>query len=205
MKIISIDTSGKFCSVSISLHNNIKESINSKRPLSHSSELAVNVKEILDKHDLEVNDLDYIAVNVGPGSFTGLRIGVSFAKGLSLSGDVPLVPINAFDVLKNIINSSEEVFYGCIYSHKNYAYGIKCKNGSISKPEIIDLNNNIDIPIYISGLDSDNLYDNNIIKVNFNSIHLIDFGKRYFTSNYEYDLNSINPVYIDYLSENEGN
>ena len=50
MKFISIDTSGKFCSISISLSNNIQESIISTTPLSHSAELAVNVKKIIDKY-----------------------------------------------------------------------------------------------------------------------------------------------------------
>ena len=147
MRTISIDTSGKFCSVSIALPNKIDEVINSKKPLAHSSELAVNIKKIINKYNISIADLDFIAINIGPGSFTGLRIGVSFAKGLSLSNSIPLVPVNSFEIIKSKINIIKyDSSYHCIYSHKDYAYGKKYNNGNGSNPELIDLKNKIDIP-----------------------------------------------------------
>ena len=163
MKFISIDSSGKFCSISISLPNNIQESIVSTMPLSHWEELAVNVKKIIDQYNISISDLDFIIINIGPGSFTGLRIGVSFVKGLSLSNNIPVVPINSFDIIKNKIDYiNKGTFYLCIYSHKNYAYAQKYNNGRKVDPKLIDLNDKIDVPMYISGLDSSNTYDNNM-------------------------------------------
>ena len=202
MKIISIDTSGEFCSVSISLSDKIEESINSTSTLSHSSELAVNIKKLLNKYNIMIKHLDCIAVNIGPGSFTGLRIGVSFAKGLCLSNNIPLIPVNSFDIINSKINSIKESFYICIHSHKDYAYGQKYNNGKTSNPELIDLNNTIDIPIYISGLSKGNIYNNDIINVNFTSLDLLKIGQRYFDSEATNDLNSIHPIYIDYINAN---
>ena len=201
MKMLCIDTSGKFCSISISLDNNIQESINSKLPLSHSSELAVNVKKIIDKYNIKICDLDCIIINIGPGSFTGLRIGVSFAKGLSLSKNIPLFPVNAFDIMENKIDDLKRTFFICIHSHKDYVYGLKYNNGKKdSMPKLIDLNNNFGVPMYIYGLELGYAYDNNIIDINFSSVELVEFGKKYFISKYKKDLNSIHPIYIDYIN-----
>ena len=200
MKIISIDTSGEFCSVSISLPNKIEELINSSSPLSHSSELAINIKKIINKYNVLKKDLDCIVINIGPGSFTGLRIGVSFAKGLSFSNDIPLIPINSFDIIRNKINPTDESFYLCIHSHKDYAYGQKYNNGEKSTPELINLNDYIDIPVYISGLPKNNIYNNDLINIDFTSLDLLEIWQKYFDSKATNDLNSINPIYIDYIN-----
>ena len=122
--------------MSISLFDEINEVMNSEVPLSHSSELAVNIKKMIDKYDVSISDLDFIIINIGPGSFTGLRIGLSFAKGLSLSNNIPLIPVNSFQVIKSKINTLEHgSSYHCIYSHKDYAYGKKYNHESDSKPE----------------------------------------------------------------------
>ena len=199
--MLCIDTSGKFCSISILLDNNIQESINSVLPLSHSSELAVNVKKIINKYNIEIVDLDCIAINIGPGSFTGLRIGISFAKGLCFSNNIPLLPVNAFDIMETKIDDLQGTFFICIHSHKDYVYGLKYNNGKKdSIPKLIDLSNNFGVPMYIYGLKSGYTYNNNIIDVNFSSIELIEFGKEYFISKCKKDLNSIHPIYIDYIN-----
>ena len=111
MNIISIDTSSKFCSLSIQLSSNIRDSIISNLALSHSSELAVNLKKLINKYQIKISDLDFVLVNVGRGSFTGLRIGVSFAKGLCLSNNIPLIPINSFDMIDSKVDCNEKIFY----------------------------------------------------------------------------------------------
>ena len=198
MKVISIDTSGKFCSVSIYLSNNIKDSIKSKIPLSHSSELAVNVKEMIDKNNILIKDLDFITVNIGPGSFTGLRIGISFAKGLCLSNGIPLVPVNSFNIIHKKVNSREDSFYYGIYSHKDYIYGKKYDNKKENEPKLFNLTNNFNVPMYIYGLDRIDQYNNNIIDVDFDSTDLIDISLEKFENKKNSNLNLINPIYIDY-------
>jgi len=201
MKIIAIDTSGRFCSVAISLHENIKDSITSNSPLSHSSELAVNIQQLINKHNIFIKDLDFITINIGPGSFTGLRIGVSFAKGLCLSNNIPLVPINAFNIINSKVNCSEDLFYYGIYSHKNYAYSRKYNNNITSSPKLINLEKKINAPLYLSGLDDFSQYDNDIIKVNFNALDLISFDFEELKNKRMDNLNSVNPIYIDYSNE----
>ena len=91
--ILAIETSTDICSVS--LHKNgelldIKE--NSLR--KHSTLLASFVDEIFKNSKVKISSIDGIALSIGPGSYTGLRIGLSFAKGVSFSLNKPIIPIN---------------------------------------------------------------------------------------------------------------
>lgn len=98
--ILNIETATKNCSVSVS--NNgvllaVKELNNGN--YSHAEVLHSYINEVLKEAEISVSDLNAIAVSKGPGSYTGLRIGVSAAKGLSFSLDTPLI---AIDTLKSL-------------------------------------------------------------------------------------------------------
>ena len=169
------------------------------KKLSHSKELAKNTQKIINKYNVLIKDIDFIAVNIGPGSFTGLRIGVSFAKGLSLSNNIPLIPISSFDIINNKLDSLEQKpYYAAVYSHKEYIYAKKYACEKKNKPQLISLKENIEITIYISGLEGIEKYDNNIINIAFDSLDLIQLGMDKFNSNNFCELNSITPMYIDY-------
>lgn len=93
-RILNLETATTNCSVSISEGNDIvclKE--NNATNYSHSEQLHVFIKEALDEASFSFSDLDAIAVSKGPGSYTGLRIGVSAAKGLCFSLDLPLISV----------------------------------------------------------------------------------------------------------------
>jgi tRNA threonylcarbamoyladenosine biosynthesis protein TsaB len=97
--ILNLDTSTQICSVALSADGKllgIKESHDEK---SHSSQLAVFIRDLLKENCLEVPGLDAIAVSMGPGSYTGLRIGVSTAKGLAYGSALPLIGIGTLDIL----------------------------------------------------------------------------------------------------------
>jgi len=120
-KILGIDTSTENCSVALCEGDSILWTKTEKGKNKHNRVLAAFIKKILQKTEINITDLDGVAVNIGPGSFTGLRIGLSTAKGLVFPEDTPLLPIQTFSVLKKKTNSSEDriVF---IRSHKNNIY-----------------------------------------------------------------------------------
>ena len=97
--ILQIETSTTNCSVAISKYGEtiaVKELSNG---YSHAENLHVFIKDILADNKLTYADLNAIAVSKGPGSYTGLRIGVSTAKGLCFSLDIPLIAIETLKVL----------------------------------------------------------------------------------------------------------
>jgi tRNA threonylcarbamoyladenosine biosynthesis protein TsaB len=92
--ILCIETATTNCSVALGKEGKLlalKEDYNSN--YSHAERLHLFIEEILKENDLEPNDLQAIAVSKGPGSYTGLRIGVSAAKGLCFSLNIPLISI----------------------------------------------------------------------------------------------------------------
>jgi len=98
MKILGIDTSTKFLSIGILDNAKIYE-YNLELGRKHSSLLAVSIKRVLDALGWRGSDVDYFACGLGPGSFTGVRIGLSAIKGLGWALKKPLVGISTLDIL----------------------------------------------------------------------------------------------------------
>ena len=104
--ILSIETTSDICSVGL-FSNKKLLSIKEDTNRNHSSLLGLFVEQIFKKNqDLSLNSLDAIALSIGPGSYTGLRIGCSFAKGLAFSLSKPIIPINTIESLNNSIDDS---------------------------------------------------------------------------------------------------
>ena len=98
--ILCIETATKSCSVALAREGHlvaVKEEVSEQ--YSHSEQLTVFIEQLLQQEGLKVSVLNAIAVSSGPGSYTGLRIGVSTAKGLCYAGDVPLIAVSTLDAM----------------------------------------------------------------------------------------------------------
>ena len=98
--ILCLESSSTNCSVSISNENKIiytKES--DGEGYKHSEFLHSFIEESMDDSKLEYEQLMAVSVGIGPGSFTGLRIGLSSAKGICYSKDIPLITVNSLEIL----------------------------------------------------------------------------------------------------------
>ncbi len=98
-KILHIETATQICSVALSENETIIAGKSSDEKNAHSRVLTVFIDELLKSNDLKPQDLDAIAVSMGPGSYTGLRIGVSTAKGLCYSLDKPLIAVSTLQAM----------------------------------------------------------------------------------------------------------
>ena len=108
MKILAIDTSGQSASVAVIANNKVLAEIFTDCGLTHSQTVMPMIKEIFDRTSLAPEEIDYIACVCGPGSFTGLRIGASTAKGLAFSLNKKIIPVPALDALAyNIISNND--------------------------------------------------------------------------------------------------
>ncbi|MBO4466638.1 MAG: tRNA (adenosine(37)-N6)-threonylcarbamoyltransferase complex dimerization subunit type 1 TsaB [Bacteroidales bacterium] len=98
-KILLIETSGPTLSVAIADGGRVLAERVCTEPRMQASLTAPLVKEVLDALSLTVSDCDAVCVSKGPGSYTGLRVGVSTAKGLCFGASLPLIAIGTLDIL----------------------------------------------------------------------------------------------------------
>ena len=97
--ILSLETSVKVCSVAIHDQGKLISSREIHIEQSHASKLAVLIDEVRKEAGISVDQLKAVAVSSGPGSYTGLRIGTSTAKGLCFALDIPLISIGSLELL----------------------------------------------------------------------------------------------------------
>ncbi len=99
MKLLVIDTSGPVCGVAVLVNGQIVYEASAVNKNTHSVNLLPMVDAAMQSANLSIADLDRIAVVSGPGSFTGVRIGVSTAKGLAHAHNTPCVAVDALEAL----------------------------------------------------------------------------------------------------------
>ena len=96
LPILGIETSGELCSVALMINEKSFVEFNYLQKHIHSEKLIEMVESVLWHSKVELSNVKEIAVSIGPGSFTGLRIGLSAAKGLALGSNLPIVPVATF-------------------------------------------------------------------------------------------------------------
>ncbi|WP_296144231.1 tRNA (adenosine(37)-N6)-threonylcarbamoyltransferase complex dimerization subunit type 1 TsaB [uncultured Flavobacterium sp.] len=148
--ILNIETATKNCSVSIAKDGKtlVCREI-AEQGYSHAEKLHLFIEEALKDLNLHFSDLDAIAVSQGPGSYTGLRIGVSAAKGLCYALDIPLIAVDTLEVLALKLSISEGLLIPMIDARRMEVYsaifdskGQKTRN---TEAQIIDKNSFQDI------------------------------------------------------------
>ncbi len=121
--ILCLETATTNCSVGIAKDGNIislKED-NSKN-YSHAEKLHVFINELFEETGIKADDLDAVAISKGPGSYTGLRIGVSAAKGLCFSLDIPLISVPTLDLLAYKLKGEEGFFVSMLDARRMEVY-----------------------------------------------------------------------------------
>lgn len=98
MKILAIDTATEYCSAALAIDGAVTEA-GQKMPRGHSDHILAMVDHVLKEADIALGDCDAIAFNKGPGSFTGIRIGVGVAQGIALGNELPVVPVSSLHAL----------------------------------------------------------------------------------------------------------
>lgn len=98
-RIILIETSTALCSAALAEDGVITSYRESSAPKAHASLTAVFIQEMLSERNLSLSDCDAVCVSMGPGSYTGLRVGVSTAKGLCFGSGKPLLAVGTLDTL----------------------------------------------------------------------------------------------------------
>ncbi|MFO0795285.1 MAG: tRNA (adenosine(37)-N6)-threonylcarbamoyltransferase complex dimerization subunit type 1 TsaB [Candidatus Brocadiaceae bacterium] len=130
MKVLGIETSGNIGEVAICKDRHVVITKDFGAGMQHSKELIPAIKDIFTQASWAFRDIDLIAVDVGPGSYTGLRIGVACAKTLAYALNKPVIDVPLFDIIAEsypldttpicpVLNARRNCVYACIYTCEN--------------------------------------------------------------------------------------
>lgn len=141
MKVLAIDTATDVCGIGLLLEGDRWFECASKAGLNHASFLSEGVHRILTDAGIAPSDLDLIVCSRGPGSFTGLRIGMATAKGLGAGAGVPLVSVPTLDAMAFGLEWAGAAVVPVVDAKKNRVFAAAYRGGKrISGPVDIDLN-----------------------------------------------------------------
>jgi len=215
MKILAIDSSSKFLNIALGEDNFIIAEESHLLDRQHSALLVPKVKELLEKCNSNIGDIDAFVVGLGPGSFTGLRIGVSSVKGFGIATKKPCVGVASIDALAMNADVEKETVVPVIDAKRGQVYSAiyKRKNGGIFKTSgyllltIDTLMKKIKSPAVFLG-DGISLYKEKIHRLGRNAIFLdeeywypkagslIKLGLKNIKRQRKQDLGKLKPLYI---------
>ncbi len=178
MKILAVDTSSKLCSVAILEDKNLIKKLELDNGLTHSETLMPLIQQLLNECSLSLNNINLLVSDIGPGSFTGIRIGVSSCKAFSDSLNIPCVGISSLEVLAyniqndgiicSTIDCKNNNCYFALYELNSGNYNVLIEPCAKSVNDVLDLLNsqyyNKCISFVGDGIPSEklhNIYDNN--------------------------------------------
>ena len=151
MILLGIESSSRKLSVGL-MKDKIFSELSSEKINDTANSLPILSKQIINKALLSFEDLNAICISAGPGSFTGLRIGMSYAKGIALALNIPIIPISTFDSLAHdntvkklsvLIYSHGNTFYICEYNLDNGKLSKSTEPKVILKENVLKLSHNI--------------------------------------------------------------
>ena len=193
MNFISIDAVSEKANISLFSNN---ECIFEYNDCKNSSFIPKAINSCLSQTDSKLDQLDFIAVTIGPGSYTGIRVAISISQGIAYSLSIPLVPINTMNyIFSQLIEESGDDVVGFPAHGENLFY-FRVKEGPNSKGDIKNILDFRDKKIF--GVQLDKYKDIiNYQQINFcsKSIGLYAF-KNYKELN-TLDLNVVSPIYLD--------
>lgn len=144
MKILAIDTSSLVATVAIMEDDNLLSEYTINSPMTHSQKLMPMMEELLKNNDMKIKDIDMIAVSLGPGSFTGVRIGVSTVKGLAHPFKTPIMGVSSIEAMAMNIPYCDKLICPIMDARRNQVYtGIYTWKGQ----ELVELQNNVPLTV----------------------------------------------------------
>ena len=138
MKILSIDSASKVATVAILDDNNLIAEYTLNNKLEHSTLIMDIVDKLLTDSDLDIDDIDGFVVSKGPGSFTGLRIGMATIKGLSLGSNKPYISISSLDALAHSLVNFDGIICSMMDALRNSVYTCLYKGENGNLESLID-------------------------------------------------------------------
>jgi len=133
LRLLAIETSTSICSVALIQDRLILASQGERVEFGHSTPLAEMTNKVLEEADTNISQLDALGISIGPGSLTGLRIGLAFVKGISSAATIPIVAIPTLTglvhniledgvLIRPIVRAKKGQFHTALYEYKSETY-----------------------------------------------------------------------------------
>ena len=201
MKILSIDTSMAICSVAILEDNKIIKEMHNYSEKEHSETLMPIIDELFKSTNLTLDDIGLIACSVGPGSFTGIRIGIATVKAFADAKNIPVVGVNSLEALAylgiiekgegeyvSILDARNDNVYFAIYKMKKGQFSIYKNPEAMPISDAITYIDNLKMPIYFlgdinNGIDLARLEQLYLSRVSIEKANSIDVNKHEYLTN----------------------
>ena len=196
MNFLAIDTSTDVCSISLCVNNKIIDTNDELVNSSHTKLLATNVDLMIKHNNISLDILDYLVLAIGPGSYSGLRVGSSFMKGLAYAIQKNIIPINTIESMNSTLDIKGN-YYVAIFSHRDYVFYQEFSDGNPIGEQVCDCITNLkDIDFYGYGLNK--ISNINYTEVLTSSLNLVD----YLLKNHDLliaekkHISEISPIYL---------
>lgn len=158
MKVLAIDSTAKAASAAFVYDETVIAEYTRNTGHTHSETLMPMIEDVLRASSVRIEDVDLVAVSAGPGSFTGVRIGISLVKGLCFGRNIPIAAVSSMDALAMNLQGFEGVVCPVMDARRNQVYTAIYRNGVrmtqdmlIPCSELADMLKEHDCPIYFTG------------------------------------------------------
>lgn len=215
--LLAIDTSTSWCSVALSLGEQVPELRHEAVSAGASQLLLPWIESLLANANIPLNKLDAIAVGIGPGAFTGVRLGVAAVQGLAISYDLPVISVSSLDAIASQLISTPEFqkihpqyFVIAIDARMEEVYWAKYEvqvnqlpkrigEINLTNPENIDLEGigflagsavsayRERLPSFAGALDSE---------ISISALGILECAKRMFAQGMQQDVRKLEPLYV---------
>jgi tRNA threonylcarbamoyladenosine biosynthesis protein TsaB len=129
MLVLALDTTTRRGSVALARDGALLDTYEGDPQTTHGERLPADLVRVLNAHGLRVADIDVFAVAAGPGSFTGLRIGIAAMQGLALANDKSLVGVSALDAISEVVRAPGEMV-AWMDAHRGEVFSAVFRNGA---------------------------------------------------------------------------
>ena len=188
MKILSLDSSAKTASVAVTDGEKLITECFGNAGLTHSRTLMPMIDNALRQADMKIDEIDAFCVNAGPGSFTGIRIGVAAVKGLAISSDKPCAGTSTLESIAYNFTDENAVICAAMDARCNQVYTAffeiadgrvnrLCEDRAVSITELADDISAIGKPVILAGDGAEICF--NAMKDNLNNVSLSAENRRY--------------------------
>ncbi|WP_114638553.1 tRNA (adenosine(37)-N6)-threonylcarbamoyltransferase complex dimerization subunit type 1 TsaB [Polynucleobacter necessarius] len=221
-RILAIDTSSTWCSVALSLGDSVPQLRHELVSAGASQLLLPWVQDLLAQAQIKLSDLDVMAVGIGPGAFTGVRLGVAAVQGLAVSAHLPVISVVSLDAIaaQAIITASfdrikptnfvvaidarmDEIYWAKYEYQQGMPLAKRVGEIHLSKPEEIDLTGIHYLAGSAIAVYGERLFTHNSIaadcldpEVPLSALGILDCAKPMFKAGLQTDVRCLEPLYV---------